>query len=224
LLWKSPTSVIAIALLIVGASVLTLKSCGPDSTIKKYDQAIAAWELRADSAVKHDKAETKYADSVAKVNDSLMVLRHQDSVAIVKYQKRSNALSSTVAKLKVKDDSILARLDTTLNIECKPAEDLARSFSQLVDSLQISHQQDSLALVASANQARIDSTIISDLTLLNVKLKAQNDSILKVVSSVPVYKQEKFLGLFPLPSRTATGVAGIIIGIAASIAVIHIVH
>jgi hypothetical protein len=184
-----------------------LGTCGHGPS--KYEQEVATWKERANSALVQNQATTRFADSLQKQVAATEHLTQQQTVEIAR-------LKQDVAKAHVPK----GRVDSTI----AQAPDTCKKVVEVAKELQA--ENGALNAVIVAQDAR-DSARVITIGLLHVEvdtLRKQNttlnDKIAEMVKTVPVHKEPKLLGFIPYPSRVASFLVGGAIGIGSTIAVI----
>lgn len=175
----------------------TFGSCGRhDDT--QYQKELSAWK---------DKAATAIA-----VSDSINRENNRIRLENIKRDSITNAQGQEIARLRKnadvmrqKNDATLDSLQKTLPDTCKSALDLAKNYRKEGDSLRI-------ALDTAHVRDSVKTSQIADLTKVNEKFRVSNDSLKKLIITVPEYKEKKILGFIPLPNRKVTFIAGVILG------------
>jgi hypothetical protein len=165
-----------------------------------------------------------------------LLIQHKDSVEKVVFIAKSSAdslvadaakkdtairkLNNRVVKLQHTADSLYsaAKTDTSTCINlCGKWHVAADSLKVVVDSQAVIINQDS---VRYAEQVEAYKKLgIAFTTTIHL-----TDSLSRRLETVPTYKKEKFLGLFPMPSRTTSFVVGTAVGIIGTVFIISKTH
>jgi hypothetical protein len=181
-------------------------SCGNRNTTtaeERYQRAMTEWTAEKKAVLAH-------SDSVMSQVRRLEVEREQNKKAVEQKTGEVRRLTLVNQKQRQKNDSLLAHLGHTLPDTCASALELATSYRNEADTL-----KRIVAVLESRDTVRVAD--IQNLTLQKGALVTVNDSLLKLIRTVPVYKPYKVLGFIPLPSRKATFVLGTVAGLAAGI-------
>jgi hypothetical protein len=194
-LWVIVTSAILIVAYMAGAH-----SRPADA---EYQRQIASWKGRAEQAIAYSKVVEAKIDSItlaSKQAERLAAARSEE----IAYLRRN------MSDLRRKNDATLRELSKILPDTCNAALELAQSYRDEADTLKIA--------LDIADQR--DTIRLKDINSLRTGIALQqqvNDSLKSLVLSVPVYKDKKFLGFIPYPSRKVVGIAGIVAGVAGTI-------
>lgn len=168
-----------------------------------YQKNLADWKAQVarvnhvnDSLRKIDSIHVAFGDSVT------LLANHRDTVI--------TQLNDQVITVKVKLDKKIEELTadkSECNTLCQGWRETAIAYKAVSDKQLLIIHEDSLR-----NDERVQA--YARLGLAYHDLKLQNDSLTNLIAKVPTYKEEKFLGFIPLPSRKAAfgfGAASILI-------------
>lgn len=182
-----------------------IKSCVSSKDTDKYNAALSTWNIEKVNLLKKNDSLRNIITVHTKQVDS------SNKVILVK-TNTINSLQKKIINLKKKNDSTLNVLksDTSCINKCQEAVKLAENYKSQSDSI-----QKVLTIQMSIDSAYKYSNILlqADKTFL----VAQNDSLRKLIVTVPVYKPHKILGIFPEPDRKTSFIMGVVAGTVATI-------
>lgn len=190
---------------VAGAIILVILVFDYASNIgkkKQYDQDIAKWKAESSRVLKQNDSVLKVVKQLEEHSDSLNTVAEDYSEQIAKLRVAANTPPRVVIKEIIKD------LPDTCNV--------------VVDAL-VAEQKRADALDSALVVAEVRDTLraksIALLTTGNGLLRQENDSLRRLVITVPVYKSPKFLGFIPYPSRKASFVSGAVVGVTSVIVI-----
>lgn len=192
---------------LIGYTCYHVNSSTDQST---YQTEINTWKSRANKVLSDN-------NSLRTSVDSLNLLVHKNNLKADSLHTKIAALENSTLKNRQNNDIILTGLENSLPDTCKHALDLAKSYRSESDTLR-------LALNDATQLDSIRGVQIFQLETNVNNLTVQNDSLKHVIVDVPVYKPQKFLGLFRLPSRKTSFVVGVALGVAGTVGVIAGTH
>jgi hypothetical protein len=205
-IWKDGAFRTIFLVLGVASLAYFARTCHNPVKQTTYEQEMTTWKSRAtvaeviNDSLKADNArKLRYVDSVEKV------VKLQD----VKIAK----LKSDVVIIRRKNDVTLTHLQHTLPDTCKAALDLAVSYRAESDS-----NKKALNFVEIEKNDLLKGK--DSLKIANANLLQQNTSLLAIIHAVPEHKSDKFLHIFPLPSRTTAFVGGGVLGVVTTVVAI----
>jgi hypothetical protein len=164
---------------------------------------VRKWKTHASSVVAKN-------DSLRAATSKLNIVIKEDSVKAENLSTEISKLKSSVNNRKNSADAKLNDIKLTLPDTCNEILELAEDYKTQVETLNVAIDKSEIR----------DSIRVHDINILKssvLELSTQNDSLVNVIKSVPIAKQEKFLGFIPLPSRKATFVGGIMLGVATTL-------
>jgi hypothetical protein len=207
------------SLIFLGAAVAMLlwfaQTCGKstDVPLEQYNRDIATWK---------DTTKKLFAENDQLKKDNFLSKHERDSLAAIDTvrTRENRKLKQTVAVVNAKADSLfrVASGDTSMCVNlCNTWKLTAIQYKATVATKDSIIKNDSLllderALAYAKLGIRFDSTV------------AQNDRLAAQLKAVPVYKEEKFLGFIPLPSRKTSLVVGLISGVVITSAAVVLSH
>lgn len=159
----------------------------------KYERDIAKWKTESTRILKQNDSVRKVVKVLEQKSDSVNKVADDYSAEIAR-------LRSKAPRVVVKE--VFKSLPDTCQVVVKALEDEQARGDSLDKALDIAEKRDTLRL-----------TSIALLTKGNGLLKQENDSLKRLVLTVPVYKTPKFLGFIPYPSRKASFVSGAVLGV-----------
>jgi hypothetical protein len=176
--------------------VLGSFSSNPDG----YKQKFALWKQRASSVLAFNKSANKLVDSLEVENKKLQAKSDKQS-------KEINRLKLSAAEQRIENDRTLegAKGAVTKECPCTLALAAAEGFKKEADTLK-------KAVVVLEKRDTTRLMTIDNLRLGISTLRTSNDSLVKVIKTVPEKKDEKFLWFIPKPSRPVVFVVGTITG------------
>lgn len=172
----------------------------------KYQQQIAQWQDIAHTALLRNAVVNHTVDSlnnVVKANTQLATVQ-TDSI------QRLRARADSIRKARTEVTQVLSQLPDT----CAPAK------------VVIMNQNDEIVVLQLQAEAmeRRDTTRLETIALLQkglFQVRAQNDSLQRVIVKVPIYHEPKILGFIPQPSRTFSFIGGILVGVGTVVVLSH---
>jgi hypothetical protein len=181
-------------------------SCGKSNKQSKYEQQITLWKARTDSLLRLNTRVNVRVDSLNRI--------------VTSDNSKANVISTEINKLRnvadrdrSKRDESLIHLRATLPDTCKVVIQLADAYQREADTLRTA-----LNLAETRDSLRKHEI---DLLHTNVTLlRTQNDSLVRLVVSVPISKPSRLLGIINLPTRKTSFVMGIVTGVVVATAVL----
>lgn len=192
--------------------------------------AVTGWFYVDSLKLKSDSYETnmKFWQSEARVagikNDSLraehnIVIHQVDSIdkIVDTRDQRIAKLNEAVLVMRHKNDSTLVVLKKTLPDTCKTVIELAERYNAEADSNYMLWKTEAL----NNRDLKYENFLLKR---DNSKIIANNDSLVKLLRTVPVYKEPKAFGFIPLPNRKTSFVIGGTVGVVVGVAVMVVLH
>ena len=168
----------------------------------KYQREISTWQDSTHKLLIANQ-QSKLEDSLSKLqSDSLVHVADLKDTLIYKFNDRANW---TIINLKEKVKTLAADTGQCIKL-CDSWKSTAIAYKNVSDTLKLIIKADS-----SERNDRIEAYRKLEITFSSVS--ASNDILSKRLANIPIYKEEKFLGFIPLPTRKTALVTGVITGI-----------
>lgn len=171
-------------------------------SLSKYENDMKAWKITATRALDENMA----LRSILEQSDSTIA---REARKVAAKDTLIAGLQDSIKKVRAKRpnvDSVLVSLPDT----CVGARIVIENLVQENELLTTLVVEDSLR-----NESQ--KIRIAELTFQNDSLKVHNDSLVKLLRTVPVYKAPRILNILPMPTRKQSFVTGTIIGIVVGI-------
>jgi len=169
---------------------------------EKYDRDIATWKAESARILKQNDSVLKVVEQLEQKSDSLNTVADQYTDQIARLRVAANKPPRVVIKEITKD------LPDTCGVVVEALAVEQERVDSLNAALNVAESRDSLRLRS-----------IALLTAGNGLLLQENDSLRRLVITVPVYKSPKFLGFIPYPSRKASFISGAVVGVTSVIVI-----
>jgi len=175
-----------------------------------YQEQMKAWKARAEIT-------EIWNDSLKVKNIALEKFVDSVDVQVKLRDMKITTLNDKVSAMRKKNDGILAALTISLPDTCKAALVLAESYKS---------ESDSNKKIFLLEKLNVDVLTLSkdSLKTQNIRLLSHSDSLVKLLKSVPEYKEEKFLHIIPMPTRTTAFVTGGVLGVVVTIVSLVALH
>jgi hypothetical protein len=173
---------------------------GTCSKPDKYQEKMKEWKQDAKNVLNQNEKANKTVDSLLSDN------KKKEEV-IAQKDKRITKLEASAATKRASAQSLLelANILATKECPCTEARAAAEGFKAEADTLR-----------AAVGELKAKDTIrlaeISNLKIGINTLQFSNDSLVKVIKTVPEYKGDKIFGFIPKPSRPVVFVLGTVTG------------
>lgn len=191
---------------IVGVVLLLAHSILSIFQKTEYEKELSKWKAIATRALAlADSAQTE-SIKANRFADSLKVVASIQTTEIDRLKHDADVLSRRAPTIRWLRES----LPDTCKVAIDAAETQTRRAGKLDSALVVANQRDT-------NRVKT----IDKLTFANGLLNVSNDSLRKLITTVPEYKQPKIIGFIPYPSRKTSFVAGIVTGVASTLIIDH---